>query len=400
MDIFINKMMKFSNSSSTIASMINDINNVLFGGIDVQPHYQRGYVWKNDFKDKLIYSIIKSYPIGNISIRVLNTPNDKGAYYEIVDGQQRLTTIRDFITGEYSIRSEWSRNIINVIKEYFSIANVEDDKLNILIRKLSNKGLIKLKYNDLPDIIQRNINNYNISQSVISDSTDSQITEYFRFLQNQEVLRAGEIINSMPATRLECFIKKILDKDLFLDKISFNDNRKEFDKIFYSIIGLFDSKISFGTTDKTIQNYVSNANIPELGLSQTEEMVRQINVICSDKSVNLNTTRKRFLKYLLLLCGFGYVDFSKNTKQKLLHLKEIDDKLSVFFSAKSNVVENEYIGYSQDVIEEMRLIALLTKGSHSRARVENRIKILAHYVNNDNIKNNTSGIELIENIHK
>jgi hypothetical protein len=82
---------------------------------------------------------------------------------------------------------------------------------------------------------------------------------------------------------------------------------------------------------------------------------------------------------------------------KLNRLKYIDDKLSVFFSAKANVIEQEYDGYSQAVIEEMRLIALLTKGGHSLARVENRMEILAYYINTTNNKIIPSGIKLIEN---
>ena len=45
----------------------------------------------------------------------------------------------------------------------------------------------------------------------------------------------------------------------------------------------------------------------------------------------------------------------------------------MFLSAKANVIEEEYKGYSEAVIEEMRLIAMLTKGGHSLSRVENRI---------------------------
>ena len=44
----------------------------------------------------------------------------------------------------------------------------------------------------------------------------------------------------------------------------------------------------------------------------------------------------------------------------------------------------------------MRLIALLTKGGHSLSRVENRMKILAYYVNNENVNTVSSGIKLIE----
>lgn len=390
------EQMNFSNSSVPVTSVLNSINTVNFGGLDLQPTYQRGYVWKDDFKDKLIYSIIKSYPTGNISVRVLKIPNAKGAKSEVVDGQQRLTTIRDFVSNQYIIKSEWSKKIIEVIKNYYESAGVQDETVHKLVKKLNNKGNVRLKFNDLPEIIKGNINSYNIPMTYIADATDQQVREYFRFLQNQERLRAGEIINSMPATNLEVFLDNISHKNMFLDIIGFSDDRAEFDKIFYSIIGLFDSKISFGTTDKTIQSYAAKAETPTIGLNKVNTMVEQINSIISVGNSVLTATRKRFLKYLLLLSGLNLVDFSTNTVSKLKTLKNIDDKLSVFFSAKANVIEEEYKGYSEAVIEEMRLIALLTKGGHSLSRVENRMRILAYYVNNEGNKTIPSQVKLIE----
>lgn len=390
------EQMNFSNASVPVTSVLNSINTVNFGGLDLQPTYQRGYVWKDDFKDKLIYSIVKSYPTGNISVRVLKTPNAKGAKSEVVDGQQRLTTVRDFVSNQYIIKSEWSKKIIEVIKNYYESAGVRDDIVDKLVKKLDNKGNVRLKFSDFPEIIKGNINSYNIPMTYIADATDQQVREYFRFLQNQERLRAGEIINSMPATNLEVFLDNISHKNMFLDIIGFSDDRAEFDKIFYSIIGLFDAKISFGTTDKTIQGYAAKAETPTIGLDRVNTMVEQINSIINVGSSILTATRKRFLKYLLLLAGLNLVDFSSDTALKLQHLKNIDDKLSVFFSAKANVIEQEYKGYSEAVIEEMRLIALLTKGGHSLSRVENRMKILAYYVNNANNKTIPSQIKLIE----
>lgn len=389
------EQMNFSNASVPVTSVLNSINTVQFGGLDLQPSYQRGYVWKDDFKDKLIYSIVKSYPIGNISVRVLKNPNAKGAKSEVVDGQQRLTTIRDFVDNKYVIKSKWSKKIIEIIKEYYNNAGVEDEMVNKLIKKLENKGIARLKFSDLPIIIQNNINSYNIPMTYIADASEQHVREYFRFLQNQERLRAGEIINSMPATNLEMFLDCIEHKNLFLDVIGFSDNRAEFDKIFYSIIGLFDAKIPFGTTDKVIQNYAASAEKPTTGLARCTVMVEQINSILQIDKPILKNTRKRFLKYLLLLSGLGYVDFKNDTINKLKFLKSIDDKLSVFFSAKANVIEEEFKGYSEEVIEEMRFIALLTKGGHSLTRVENRMQMLAFYVNNS-YYDKSSGIKPIE----
>lgn len=395
------KRMNFTPASSTIDYMMNQIKTIKFGGLDLQPSYQRAYIWGDDFKDKLIYSIIKSYPIGNISIRVLGNDeeNIKGARTEVVDGQQRLTTIRDFIMGDYNIKSEWSRKIIIEIEDFYQKANQTDLELQKLLKKLKNKRGVVLKFEDLPEIIKGNIKNYNISVSHISDAKEIQIREYFRFLQNQERLRAGEIINSMPPTNLEVYINLILDKEKMLDVINFVDDRRDFDKIFYSIIGLFDGKISFGTTDKVIQNYVIDAEELSQGKSYVDNMITELNNVSNLNNGLKKPTRKRFLKYFLLLCGFGFVDFNKNAMEKVEFLAQLDDDLSVFFSAKSNAIDVLSPKYSNEIIEEFRLIALLSKGGHSMIRVENRMKILSHYINSYSLpisQSNIKPIELVE----
>ena len=68
--------------------------------------------------------------------------------------------------------------------------------------------------------------------------------------------------------------------------------------------------------------------------------------------------------------------------------------MSAFFAAKAKVVEQTFKGYSSDIVEELRYVALLTKGGHSLSRVENRMQILAHYVNNGT--KTSSKINLIE----
>ena len=392
----MSEIMSFSNATIPITTVLNSIKNVSFGGLDLQPPYQRGYIWKDDFKDKLIYSIIKGYPTGNISVRTLQSQNEKGAKSEVVDGQQRLTTIRDFVFDNYTIKSAWSKRIIKVICDYYQNAKVQDPVVEKLAKKLSGKGNPKLKFSGLPSVIQDNINSYNIAMTYIADSSESQIREYFRFLQNQERLRAGEIINSMPATNLETFIDELTNKNRFLDIIGFADDRAEFDKVFYSIIGLFDLKISFGTTDKAIQDYASTAVTPSNGLERTRRMVLQINAISAFDKELLDNSRKRYLKFLLLLAGVGKVDFSSDTARKLRNLKIIDDKLAAYFSARAGVIEQEFDGFSREIVEELRYVALLTKGGHSLLRVENRMDILAYYVNNDIPQSTPSNIPLVE----
>ena len=357
----------------------------------MRPPYQRGYVWKDDFKDKLIFSIINLYPIGSFSMRVLSQRNSKGAGIEVVDGQQRLTTIKDFVDGTYIIKSEWSRKIIMTIQDKYLIEGDENyASVKKLCKKLENAKKIKLKFSDLPPIVQGKIMNYDLALTNIRNASDESIREYFRFLQNQERLRAGELINSMPASNLESYLNEVESKELFLDKIGFSDDRAEFDKIFYSLIGLYDLKIPFGTTDRKILTYASKSDTPREGLEATQNMIKQVNIVSQSDITPLENTRKRYLKYFLLLAGLGKVNFSDNIQEKLSILAEIDNKLSVFFSAKASAITDAFQGYPDSVIEELRLIAILSKGCHPLSRVENRMDILAHYVNTNDFSRPSS----------
>lgn len=389
------KRLEFALESYALMTLISRIRVIEFGGLDLRPKYQRNYIWKNDFKDKLIYSIIKSYPIGNIIIRQLKEPNEKGAEMEIVDGQQRMTTIYEFVEGKYEIHSDFSRKIIESIQEFYGDrTDLEFEKLK---KKLNNKGKIRLKYSDFPAVIRGRFEGFNISVTKILEATDEEITEYFRFLQNQERLRAGEILNSLADSKMEKYLLKIEDLKEFCNIIGFDNERKEFDKLFYNIIGLFDRKVSLGSPDIIVKKYVTTVEKITEGKENLTNLLMQINKITEilkGRPILVNT-KKRYVKFLMLLMGFNFVDFTVDTERKLRALENIDNKLSVFFSSKPSVVQAEFEEYSNEVIEEFSSIALISKGAQVLERVENRMKILAYYIENSDEKEKASGIQII-----
>lgn len=387
-------VMAFSYDSRPIQTLLNQIRNInKRDGIDLQPDYQRGYIWSSDFKDKLLYSIIKCYPIGNISLRVRTEKNQKGAMQEVVDGQQRLTTVYKFIENEYVIQSEISKDIIRYIVEYMD--GDSDEKLLKLKRKLGNKGKVSISFRQLPQAIQDNILAYNISITNITNASDDEITEYFRYLQNQERLRAGELLNSIPDTELEKYLKLIKDKEKLLSKLSFQNKRKQFDRVFYSVVGLVDGQIGFGVTDKEVMKFLEGCReINEDTHDKVNYLIEVLNTISKDDSIPVNyiTCNARAMKFLVLLIIFRMVDFKTDCKRKLKALDAINMKLSAFSSAKADSVMRVFSGYSDAVVEEYRLLALISKGGHSYKRVENRMKILAYYINNYNNKTEPSNI--------
>lgn len=81
--------------------VFGEINSLLNQGkIFVNSDYQRGDVWTHTQQIELIRSIENGYSIGVLVLFV----NDKGQY-EILDGQQRLLAIREYLSGKLDLEN-------------------------------------------------------------------------------------------------------------------------------------------------------------------------------------------------------------------------------------------------------------------------------------------------------
>ena len=74
----------------------------LSGKLTIQPEYQRNYIYADGKKDvAVIESILKGYPLGLIYFNKVS--DDK---YEVLDGQQRITSFGRFVTNKLAIKDE------------------------------------------------------------------------------------------------------------------------------------------------------------------------------------------------------------------------------------------------------------------------------------------------------
>jgi hypothetical protein len=82
----------------------------LSGRLTIQPEYQRNYIYADGKKDvAVVQSALNSYPLGVFYFN--KTGEDR---WEVLDGQQRITSLGRFVTGKLAIIDQ------NGIPQYFS----------------------------------------------------------------------------------------------------------------------------------------------------------------------------------------------------------------------------------------------------------------------------------------
>lgn len=132
----------------------------------LSPKFQRRPVWDYKAKSYLIDSIVSGFPIPRIFIRE-STHLDMSAKREIVDGQQRLKTIFDFLNDGFKIS------------------------------KVHNAEFGNKTYSELPEDIQKDFLKYPISAVLLIDLSDNEVFDIFARLNTYSVkLNSQELLNS------------------------------------------------------------------------------------------------------------------------------------------------------------------------------------------------------------
>lgn len=165
----MSKFRVFPTSTADISSLLHNMSS---GGLVVDPQYQREYVWSEENKDALIESIFDRLDIGSFLLvrhqgyhhagdesmntyrtmdgKLVQIKNCDDHSVSIVDGQQRLTTILDFIQNRRPYKGIYftqlngrdQREFLNKSVVFRIINEEETNKKEILRMFLqSNRGV-------------------------------------------------------------------------------------------------------------------------------------------------------------------------------------------------------------------------------------------------------------------
>ncbi|MCB0321642.1 MAG: DUF262 domain-containing protein, partial [Bdellovibrionales bacterium] len=95
----MSKQIRPSVTNPTIASLYNEISN---GLLILAPEFQRRFVWTQAHQEEFLDTIVHGYPFPEIYVSTGEVDvNKMKTIRHVIDGQQRLTTIKNYIDGHF-----------------------------------------------------------------------------------------------------------------------------------------------------------------------------------------------------------------------------------------------------------------------------------------------------------
>lgn len=174
--------------------------------LDLQPNFQRGEVWPKPKKQRLIDSILREWHVPPLHV----VENEATRMQEVLDGQQRLVAIRDFVRG--------------------------DLRVDGLIEPLDPaiKALHGLRYRDLPPDVRRTFDQFSLRIYRIVDYKSAEPAELFFRLNQPTNLTGAEQRNAFfgPVRQqikdlVEFLPRAGIDRDL----LGFSNTRMAYDDV-------------------------------------------------------------------------------------------------------------------------------------------------------------------------
>jgi len=205
----------------TVVGRIDD------GDIDLQPEFQRQEIWPVAKKKRLIDTIIRGWSIPPVFLVVV-----ADGRMDVLDGQQRLAAIRDFIRNDFAVDG--------------SITPPDD----------SVSALDGMFYNMLPAGQRRILDQYTLRCFKITDYRPDEPSELFYRLNQPTMLTAGEQRNAFfgPAReQLKVLVKKFEELGNNKSTIGFSNARLAYDDIVARLLVFIEANtIGIKGTESTI----------------------------------------------------------------------------------------------------------------------------------------------------
>jgi hypothetical protein len=293
--------------------------------LKLQPDFQRGEVWPDSKKRRLIDSILRNWYVP--PIHVIELDNYKT---EVLDGQQRLVSIRDFVSNKIKIDG-----------------NIEPFDNYI-------KSLDGMCYKDLNNAVKRNFDGFTIRFIKVTDYKAEEPGELFYRLNQPTNLTSAEQRNAYfgPARdQVKEIVKKFTLLNLGVENLGFSNSRMAYDDVI--------SKLCYTLRLRTFYIKITSNDIANMYRSQDtfdDDIITRV--------TNTLTIFSKAVKYFNYKCRFnkatlyGWLCFILEFKKSYVY--DIEDELlgtfiSLFESTRDTLkTRSRQTNFSQDIYLNQR----------------------------------------------
>lgn len=235
--------MRLIPSDPDVETLVSRINN---GDVDLQPDFQRGEVWSKSKKQRLIDSILRDWHVPPIHV-IEDTYSGR---QEVLDGQQRLVAIRDFVAGEFGL----------------------DGTLDPLDSDLY--AIHGSRYQDLPFFLKRRFNQFSIRLFRVVDYRAGEPGELFFRLNQPTSLTGAEQRNAFYGpirSQVKDFIVQLESRKLDKKFFGFSNSRMAYDDVF--------SRVAYTLERGSLDVKVTSADLAEMFRSEEPLSSRTVNCV-------------------------------------------------------------------------------------------------------------------------
>jgi hypothetical protein len=206
----------------------------LSGKLTIQPEYQRNYIYADGKRDvAVIDSILRGYPLGLIYFNTVD--KDK---FEVLDGQQRITSIGRFVTNKFAIKDEHG------MEQYFSgIASNKQElilKTKLLIYECEGSESEIKEWFKTINIAGVPLNNQELLNAVYSGPFVTLGKEEFSNSQNANIQKWSAYISGSANRQeyLECALEWVSKGNVgeYMSKHRYDNSINELKLYFNSVI--------------------------------------------------------------------------------------------------------------------------------------------------------------------
>lgn len=252
-----------------------------------RPPYQRKSVWSKNKKQALMDSLFRRYYIPKLVIREVRISENQ-TVNEIIDGQQRITTVQEYFENKYPLPKTLSDIDENLPGSYYKDLDSE-------IRKFIDKSL---KYQ--ADVIKNIDKPHDANHQIIA-------TEIFWRLQQGETLNYMEVAHAQLSSLTRNFIVKYSDDQTF--------NYEKYESV---------------ENNPNKHPYFSLLNVDNIRMKHLQFMARFIMIEKSGGYANLSDKKiQEFINQTKVQDGIGNLSF-ENEPEAIATLQTIKTIYEIF----------------------------------------------------------------------